>query len=47
MGRLNIICGNIFDHLDGMDAIVNSNNQYMICGSGVCSLIYKKQMLIS
>ncbi len=30
------------DYLDGMDAIVNSNNQYMICGSGVCGLIYKK-----
>ncbi len=42
LGKLNIISGNILDHLDGMDAIVNSNNQYMICGSGVCGLIYKK-----
>lgn len=42
MGKLKIVCGNILDYLDGMDAIVNSNNQYMICGSGVCGVIYKK-----
>ncbi len=41
MGKLNVLCGNILDNLDNMDAIVNSNNQYMICGSGVCGLIYK------
>lgn len=42
MGKLNILSGNILDYLDGIDAIVNSNNQYMISGSGVCGLIYKK-----
>lgn len=42
MEKLNILCGNILDYLDDMDAIVNSNNQYMICGSGVCGAIYKK-----
>lgn len=41
MGKLNIVSGNVLDYLDNMDAIVNSNNQYMICGSGVCGLIYK------
>lgn len=42
MGKFNILYGNIFDYLDGMDVIVNSNNQYMICGSGICGQIYKK-----
>ncbi len=42
MSKLNILYGNIFDYLDGMDAIVNSNNQYMICGSGVCGQIYRR-----
>lgn len=42
MGNLIIKCGNILDYLDGMDAIVNSANKYMICGSGVCGAIYKK-----
>lgn len=42
MGNLNILKGNILDYLDNMDAVVNSNNQYMICGSGVCGAIYKK-----
>lgn len=42
MGKLKIVCGNILDYLDNMDAIVNSNNQHMISGSGVCGLIYKK-----
>lgn len=41
MGKLSIVSGNILDYLDGMDAVVNSNNQYMICGSGVCGLVYK------
>ena len=41
MGKLRIVSGNILDYLDNMDAIVNSNNQYMMCGSGVCGLIYK------
>ena len=33
--------GNIFDYLEGKDLIVNSANQYMIYGSGVCGAIYK------
>lgn len=41
MGKLNIVSGNIFDYLEGKDLIVNSANQYMICGSGVCGAIYK------
>lgn len=42
MAKLNIVSGNIFDYLEGKDLIVNSANQYMICGSGVCVAIYKK-----
>lgn len=42
MGKLILKYGNILDYLDGMDAIVNSTNKYMICGSGVCGAIYKK-----
>ena len=41
MGKLNNVCGNIFDYLDNKDLIVNSANQYMIYGSGVCGVIYK------
>ena len=41
MGKLNIVSGNIFDYLEGKDLIVNSANQYMIYGSGVCGAIYK------
>ncbi len=41
MYKVNIVSGNIFDYLVGMDAIVNSNNQQMIAGSGVCGVIYK------
>lgn len=41
MGKLNIVSGNIFDYLEGKDLIVNSDNQYMIYGSGVCGAIYK------
>ncbi len=42
MGRLNIVSGNILEHLKDKDLIVNSANQYMIYGSGVCGTIYKK-----
>ena len=42
MGRLNIVSGNILEYLKGKDLIVNSANQYMIYGSGVCGAIYKK-----
>ena len=42
MKKLNIVSGNIFDYLDSKDLIVNSNNKYMIYGSGVCGAIYKK-----
>lgn len=41
MAKLNIVSGNIFDYLDNKDLIVNSANQYMIYGSGVCGTIYK------
>jgi O-acetyl-ADP-ribose deacetylase (regulator of RNase III) len=41
VGKLVLKCGNILDYLDGMDAIVNSANKYMIYGSGVCGLIYR------
>ncbi len=42
MGKFNILYGDIFDYLEGMDAIINSNNQYMIYGSGICGQIYKR-----
>jgi len=42
MNKLTILCGNILDYLKDMDAIVNSNNKYMISGSGICGAIYKK-----
>ncbi len=42
MGKLDIVCGNILDHLENKDLIVNSNNKYMMCGSGVCGAIYQK-----
>lgn len=41
MGSLNIVSGNILEHLKDKDLIVNSANQYMIYGSGVCGAIYK------
>ena len=41
MGSLNILSGNILEHLKDKDLIVNSANQYMIYGSGVCGAIYK------
>lgn len=42
MGKFKILYGDIFNHLEGMEAIVNSTNKYMICGSGVCGQIYKR-----
>ena len=42
MGKLNIVSGNIMDYLENKDLIINSSNKYMMCGSGVCSAIYKK-----
>lgn len=41
MAKLNIVCGNILDYLDNKDLIVNSANKNMLCGSGVCYLIYE------
>ncbi len=41
MSRLNIVSGNILEHLKDKDLIVNSTNKYMIYGSGVCGVIYK------
>ena len=40
--KLHILTGNLFDYLDGKDLIVNSNNKYMLCGSGICGQIYKR-----
>lgn len=42
MAKLNIVCGNILDYLDNKDLIVNNSNENMLCGSGVCNLIYEK-----
>lgn len=41
MSKLNLTYGNILDNLNDKDIIINSNNQYMISGSGVCGSIYK------
>ena len=41
MAKLILDYGNILDYIDKADVIVNSNNRYMISGSGVCGLIYK------
>lgn len=38
---LRIESGNIFDYIEQVDAIVNSNNQYMMFGSGMCGSLYK------
>ena len=37
-----IISGNIFDYLSDKDLIVNSANENMQFGSGICGQIYKK-----
>lgn len=42
MGKLNIVCGNILNHLNNKDLIVNSANKYMMYSSGVCGATYKK-----
>lgn len=42
MGKLNIVSGNILEHLKDKDLLVNSANKYMIYGSGVCGSIYKR-----
>lgn len=41
MGELIFKQGSIIDLLDNFDCIVNSNNQNMLQGSGVCGAIYK------
>ena len=41
MAKLILKYGNILDYINNVDVIINSNNKYMICGSGVCGLIYK------
>ena len=38
---LQIKSGNVFEYIEQVDAIVNSNNKYMISGSGMCGLLYK------
>ena len=42
INKLHIVTGTLFDYLDGKDLIVNSNNKYMLYGSGICGQIYKR-----
>lgn len=42
MGKLHLITGDIIEKSIGMDAIVNSQNKYMIKGGGICGAIYNK-----
>jgi O-acetyl-ADP-ribose deacetylase (regulator of RNase III) len=42
MGYLKIVEGNVLDYINDCDAIINSTNEYMIAGSGVCGSIYKR-----
>lgn len=42
MGYLKIVKGNVLDYINDCDAIINSTNEYMIAGSGVCGAIYKR-----
>ena len=41
MGKLYLICGDYILNSNGMDAIVNASNKYMINGGGICGAIYK------
>ena len=41
MGKLYLITGDIIENSNGMDAIVNAQNKYMINGSGICGTIYR------
>ena len=41
MGTLHLITGDYIENSRRMDAIVNSQNKYMISGSGICGAIYK------
>jgi len=40
MGKLYLLSGDYIDNSNGMDAIVNAANKYMIKGSGICGVIY-------
>ena len=40
MGRLFLTTGDYISNSNGMDAIVNAANKYMINGSGICGAIY-------
>ena len=40
MGRLFLTTGDYISNSNGMDAIVNAANKYMISGSGICGAVY-------
>ena len=40
MGKLYLLFGDYIDNSNGMYAIVNAANKYMIGGSGICGVIY-------
>ena len=40
MGKLYLLFGDYIDNSNGMNAIVNAANKYMIGGSGICGVIY-------
>ena len=40
MGKLYLISRDIIEKSNGMNAIVNAQNKYMINGSGICGDIY-------
>ena len=40
MGKLYLLFGDYIGNSNGMNAIVNAANKYMIGGSGICGVIY-------
>lgn len=41
MGKLFLYSGDYIENSKNMDAIVNSSNEYMISGSGICGAVYR------